>query len=148
MKPKGKDVQIQGGSFSRLIDYLTAMGQVLGDPPSVFGWDWEQGWVSSATLLARYNFARDLGAARGGGSFQPEKLMDLSLTDPSDIVDAVAAVLGVQDHLKAADRTALIAYLTDNGANPTLDLNDFDVRDKKLNGVFTLVMQSPAYQLH
>jgi hypothetical protein len=74
--------------------------------------------------------------------------MDLSLTDPGDIVDAVAAVLGVQDHLKAADRTALIAYLTDNGANPTLDLNDFDVRDKKLNGVFTLVMQSPAYQLH
>ena len=149
MKPKGKDFQIQGGSFSRLIDHLSSMGQVLGDPPSVFGWDWEQGWVSSATLLARYNFARDLGAARGGGgSFRPEKLMDLSLTDPGDIVDAVASVLGVQDHLKAADRTALIAYLTDNGANPTLDLNAFDVRDEKLNGLFTLVMQSPAYQLH
>jgi hypothetical protein len=54
----------------------------------------------------------------------------------------------VQDHLKAADRTALIAYLTDNGANPTLDLTDFDVRDEKLNGLFALVMQSPAYQLH
>src|SRR5262249_17829696 len=57
MKPKGKDFHILGGSFSRLIDHLSSMGQVLGDPPSVFGWDWEQGWVSSATLLARYNFA-------------------------------------------------------------------------------------------
>ena len=42
------------------------MGQVLLDPPSVFGWDWETAWVSSATLLARYGFARDLtvGARR------------------------------------------------------------------------------------
>ena len=36
------------------------MGQLLLDPPSVFGWDWETAWISSATLLARYNFARDL----------------------------------------------------------------------------------------
>ena len=31
---------------------------------------------------------------------------------------------------------------------PTLDLNDYDVRDTKLHGLFALVMQSPAYQLH
>ena len=58
------------------------MGQILLDPPSVFGWDWEAGWISSATLLARYSFARDLvGSATAAARFQPEKLLDLTLTD-------------------------------------------------------------------
>lgn len=149
VKPKGKFYQILGGSFSTILDHLTNMGQVIGDPPSVFGWDWESGWVSSATLLARFNFARDIGSARGGGgSFRPEKLVDLSLTDPTDIVDAVAAVLGLQDHLTTSDKTNLQVYLTNNGANPTLDLTDSDTRNEKLNGLFELMMQSPAYQLH
>ena len=68
MKLKGKDSPDLGGSFSRILNQLTNMGQTLFDPPSVFGWDWETAWVSSATLLARYGFARDLmlGARRRG----------------------------------------------------------------------------------
>ena len=54
----------------------------------------------------------------------------------------------MQDHLKAADKTALVDYLTDGGANPTLDLFDYDTRNLKLHGLFALIMQSPAYQLH
>jgi uncharacterized protein (DUF1800 family) len=149
MKPKGKFYEIQGGSFRSVLDHLADMGQILADPPSVFGWDWEGGWVSSATLLARYRLARDMTSARdGGGSFRPEKLLDLTLTDPAAIVDAAAEVLGLQDHLKAADKADLVVYLTNNGANPTLDLFDFDTRNTKLHGLFALMMQSPAYQLH
>jgi hypothetical protein len=62
--------------------------------------------------------------------------------------DAAAAVLGVQDHLRPEDKTALHDYLTDGGANPTLDLFDYDIRNTKLHGLFALIMQSPAYQLH
>jgi hypothetical protein len=47
-----------------------------------------------------------------------------------------------------AERTVLVDYLTDDGANPTLDLNDYDVRNTKLHGLFALVLQSPAYQVH
>src|SRR5262245_9486214 len=149
MKPKGKFYQIQGGSFRTMLDHLSDMGQILADPPSVFGWDWESGWVSSASMLARFNFARDVTSARdGGGAFKPEKLMDLGLTDPGEIVDGAAEVLGVQDHLKAARRADLIAYRTNHGADPTLDLFDFDTRNEKLHGLFALLMQSPAYQLH
>ena len=148
MKPKGRYYQIEGGSYSSTIDHLSNMGQTIGDPPSVFGWDWEGGWVSSATLLARYTFARDLIAWRGGSGFRPDKLMSLGLTDPDAIIDAAAAVLGVQDHLPPEDKTALHAYLTDGGANPTLDLFDYDIRNTKLHGLFALIMQSPAYQLH
>ena len=148
MRLVGRDQHVEGGSFVGIFDELSNMGQVLLDPPSVFGWDWETSWISSATLLARYGFARDLIASRGRGVFRPERLIDFGLTDPGEIVDAVADVLGVQDQLTAAERTTLVDYLTDHGLTPSIDLNDSDVRNTKLHGLFALVMQSPAYQLH
>jgi uncharacterized protein (DUF1800 family) len=149
MKLKGKEQYVDGGSYTRIYDQLSNMGQILFDPPSVFGWDWETAWVSSSTMLARYGFVRDVTTARGGGgaSFRPDKLMDLDLTDPNDILAAATDVLGITGDLTATEQNVLVTYLTDNGANPTLDLNDYDVRNSKLHGLFALLMQTPAYQL-
>jgi uncharacterized protein (DUF1800 family) len=150
MRLKSKYQYVDGGSYRTALDQLTNMGQTLLEPPSVFGWDWESAWISSGTLLARYGFARDLTSSRGKGSsaFRPDRLIDLALTDPDDIVDAVTDVLGVTDQLTGSERSVLVDYLTDGGANPTLDLFDYDVRNAKLHGLFALVLQSPAYQLH
>jgi uncharacterized protein (DUF1800 family) len=147
IKPKGKDMILAGGEYFALRDHLNGMGQVLFEPPSVFGWDWENSWISSATLLARYGFVRDLTSARDGGgtSFRPEKLVDLALTDANAIVDAVLAVCGVGALYTNTEKTALANYLTD-GAGP-IDLADPDYRNRKLNGLFALVLESPAYQL-
>ena len=149
MKLKGREQFVDGGSFNGVMNQLTNMGQVLFDPPSVFGWDWENAWISSATLLARYGFARDLIMARGGGStsFRPDRLMDLGLTDPGDILNAAADVLGISGDLTANEASILESYLTDGGAAPSLDLNDDDVRNRKLHGLFALLMQTAAYQL-
>jgi uncharacterized protein (DUF1800 family) len=148
MRLKGTEALVFGGSFTGIFDQLTNMGQVVMDPPDVFGWNWETDWLSSTTLLARYNFARDIIAARGTSPFRPDKVVNLALTDPDDIVDAVADALDVAHQLTAAERTMLVDYLTDGGANPTLDLGDEVVRNTKLHGLFALVMQSPAYQVH
>jgi uncharacterized protein (DUF1800 family) len=142
---------VDGGDQQRIRDHLASMGQTLLEPPSVFGWDWESSWISSATLLARYNFVTDIVSARNGHkstAFRPERFIKLTLTDPDDILAAVTDVLGITDQLTAAERNALVDYLTDGGANPTLDLNDYDTRNRKLHGLFALVLQSPAYQLH
>lgn len=148
LKPRGRYQVIEGGSYRRVFDHLSNMGQTLMDPPSVFGWDWETSWISSSTLLARYNFARDIAMARwGGGAFKADRLVSTSLTDPGDIVDAVTDVLGVSDQLSPAERQVFIDYLTEDGAMPSIDLEDWDIRNTKLNGLFALVMQSPAYQL-
>ena len=102
-------------------------------------------------MLERFSFARNVTGARDGGttSFRPEKLLDLDdLTDPGDIVDAVTALLGIQDQISTVGpnsaREKMKAYL---GAGP-IDLLDYDVRNTKLHGLFALVLQSPAYQLH
>lgn len=148
MRFKGRYTFIPGGSYLAVLDHLTNMGQILMEPPSVFGWEWETSWTSSSTLLARYNFARDIIATRGGGKFRPDRLIDVSLTDPGAIADAVTDLLGLDGQLSPDERQILIDYLTDQGMNPTLDLRDEDVRNKKLNGLFGLVLQSPKYQLH
>ncbi len=147
--PKGKHLGVQGGSYTPIADHLRDMGQTLLDPPSVFGWDWETAWISSATLLARCNFARDIiGSRHGGGRFRPEKLIDLNLTQPGEIVDAVTDVLGVTDQLVSEERQVLIDYLTDSGTSSTINLHDPTLRNIKLNGLFGLVVQAPVCQLH
>jgi len=135
-----------------LRDRLDDMGQLLLNPPSVFGWDWELAWTNSGTLLARYDFAVAIAQARGTGrtAFRPDKLVDLGLTDPGDVVDAVTALLQVQDQfpVASAERNALIDYLTDSVVNPPpLDLRDVAYRNRKLHGLFCLILESPAYQL-
>ena len=147
LKPKGRDMLIAGGDYFATRDHLAGMGQTLFDPPSVFGWDWETSWISSATLPARYGFVRDVTSARDGGgtSFRPEKLVDLALTDANAIVDAVLAVCGVSALFSNEEKTVLADYLTD-GAGP-IDLADYGYRNQKLNGLFALVLESPAYQL-
>ncbi len=149
MKLKGKYQAVQGGDYRDARSALINMGQSLFEPPSVFGWDWELAWLSSSTLLARYSFARDISSARDGGamSLRPERLMDLALTDPGQIVDAVTDVLGVDDQLSAGERTALINYLTDGSGVGPVDLLDDNTRFEKLHGLFAVVLQSPAYQL-
>jgi uncharacterized protein (DUF1800 family) len=147
VKLKGRDLLVAGGDYNPIRDHLADMGQTLFDPPSVFGWDWETNWISSATLLARYGFVRDLTSARDGGgtSFRPEKLVDVSLTDADAIVDAVLSVCGVAGLYDSTEKSALASYLTDGAS--TIDLLDDDYRGRKLNGLFALVLESPAYQL-
>jgi len=137
---------VNGGSRQRIRTHLDNMGLLLLQPPSVFGWDLEEGWLSSATMLGRFAFARDVIAARNDAatSFKPAELVDFTLTAPADIVDAVSDVLGVADQLTPEQRQALIVYM---GPGP-VDLNDSVYRNRKLHGLFGLVLQSPAYQLY
>lgn len=151
LKPKGRDVSLAGGSYSPLRWHIGDMGQTLFEPPSVFGWDWEEAWASSQTMLARYTFARDIGMARENGAvgLRATKLIDPTLTDPAQIVDAVTELLGVKDDLPAAARQGLIDYL---GPGP-IEWSDsapggWDTRNRKIHGLFSLVLQSPYYQLH
>jgi len=154
MKLKSRYQYIDGGSYSTVQDTLSNMGQLLLEPPSVFGWDWEGAWVNSSTLLARYGFVRDAISARGkgGSALRPERLFDFAespAVDPDVVIDAVTGLLGVAPSFDTGsdNRDALIEYLTD-GLGGTVDFSDYETRDKKLRGVILLVTQSPAYMLH
>ncbi len=131
-------------------DQIARMGQDLFEPPSVFGWDWETGWISSSTLLARYEFAAGLVGSvfkSGGNRFNMAKIAPTKLTLAGDIVDAVLAHFGVAHLLDAADRDDLIDFLTNGGDASTVVVRDYAVTFRLLDMIL-LVMQSAAYQLH
>ena len=72
----------------------------------------------------------------------------LPLTAPEAILEASLDALGIGDQVTSAQRLVLLDYLTDAGARVSLDLENDDTRNRKLHGLFGLLLQSPAYQLH
>ncbi len=150
LRPHGRWSVIWGGGYRQVSEHAQNMGQSLFEPPSVFGWDWEESWMTSATMLARFQFARDVSTARSGSStsiFDPARVMDLTLTDGGAIVDAVVDACGVGGLFSGAERDVLIEYLTDGAPAAPVDLSDWDTREGKLRGLVALVLQSPACQL-
>ncbi len=150
MKPKGKDARIDSPPGRRLEQYCQSMGMNLFEPPSVFGYDPEGAWCSSDYQLARSRFIRDLMMAREGGrtSFRPENLIDIGLTEPLAIVDAVLDACRMTGRFTTDETAALVDYLSDGqGNNAMIDLQSQAVRERKLSGLFGLVLTTAQNQL-
>lgn len=136
-----------------LLGALRQMGQVPFQPPSVKGWDGGKAWISTATLLARYNLAGALLHGRPGapgsdnapaaspdptrvdlGRLAPPELRQ----DPEALVAALAARL-FQVPPAPRQRAAFLDYLK---AQP-----GGRVTDAALLGLLHLMMSTPQFQL-
>jgi hypothetical protein len=123
------------------------MGQDLLNPPDVSGWKGGDNWISSTTLLERFNFVDRLAAARAAD--QPyfvdvaAQLRRRGAQSASDVVDYYLELLVDGDATPEA-RRALVEYLNANGGavGPDRQLVDDNVR-----GVLHLALSLPAYQL-
>src|SRR5439155_3728924 len=99
---------------------LEAMGQMLFAPPNVAGWPGGLSWISAGTLLARYGYARDVGAGRGRDpKFDPTPLLAGASTT-ADVVQRTLTLLGPL-HPPASVVSRLDAYLNDPTPPPALD---------------------------
>lgn len=147
IRPKRSDLRVNDSGSNIVREYLTDMGMTLNEPPSVFGWPWEEAWLGSTRLKERYQFSVDVTRAAGAGtaSVRFERLIDLGEQDPSNIVDAALAALQVDDQFSTNDRLILIDYL---GPGPIDFVENEAAFNEKLRGLFALIIQSPAYQLY
>lgn len=59
-----KEVGWQRFSLDEALPHLANMGQQLYEPPNVGGWPMGAGWFSTATMMARHNFAATLSASQ------------------------------------------------------------------------------------
>lgn len=59
-----KEIGWQGLSLERTLTPLANMGMLLFEPPHVGGWPLGAGWFSTATMMARSNFAATLAASQ------------------------------------------------------------------------------------
>jgi uncharacterized protein (DUF1800 family) len=120
--------------FRMVHSTLEQLGQVLFAPPNVKGWDGGRAWISSSTLLLRYNLAGTL--VRGGGDAAPdiEKICPSAAT-PQQACDLLAWRL-FQGPMNPELREKTLHLLEKNGNAPAAR------RD-----IVHLLMSTPDFQL-
>ena len=147
---------------------MRQMGQILFAPPNVKGWDGGKTWISTSTLLFRYNFANYLingdsmlppGAAAArvkaagpGFRMQPEELAEQIKRAPIDITKIVPDKLRekpkdlvdflsarfFQDRPSEKEASAFVQYL---------EARKPDISDETMRGLIHLMMSTPQFQL-
>lgn len=127
--------------------FMALMEQDLFNPPDVAGWDMGLGWISTATMLTRYNFANTVATARGGnvGTFSPETLLQgKDLQSPEAVVDYFLEILGLPA-VSGQARKVLTDLLRPASGNFVLDAQTID---QKVRGLVHLIMTLPHYNLN
>jgi len=106
-----KEVGWQNFSLDKTKTPLTAMGQLLFEPPNVGGWPSGPNWFSTATMLARSNFASTLASS------QKDFLAVTLQPDAASVDGLMASMLSrvTPAPLDQAPQQALASYLTAGG---------------------------------
>jgi uncharacterized protein (DUF1800 family) len=145
---------------------MRQMGQILFAPPNVKGWDGGKSWITTSTLLFRYNFAnylvngdamlpgnapariqgKALGFRRNAEAepAAPREPIDLAKLAPADLrekpralVDALSARL-FQAQPPEKDAKIFTQYL---------EARKPDTSDATVRGLIHLMMSTPQFQL-
>ncbi len=159
-----RELQSPMPTLPMAIVMLNVLGQDLFQPPNVKGWDGNYAWITTSSLLNRYNLSSALvegtavpiagvtgrikGLAKltdqlGGLEFTPVPVTNLfsqdELCSPQKLIDAMQKRL-LNAPLQPKALSTLTAFLQNKST--TLPLQEEDVRK-----VLRLVMSTPDYQL-
>ena len=135
-----------------LVNALRQMGQVPFQPPSVKGWDGGRAWISTATLLARYNLAGALLYGRPGGGAPGH---DAAAPDPSRVnLDRLAPPDVRADHDALVRSLGHRLFAAEVAPKPHETFVNYlkaqpggRVTDPVVTGLLHLMMSTPQFQL-
>lgn len=128
------------------------MGQDFFGPPDVAGWDFNLGWVNTASMLERFNYTNTLMTNRNttnpGIFVTTDQLRKYVKGKTKKTVNAFLSALGplptgksiripLQDYLTTGDNGQPIDYATDDA-----------YIDKKIRGLVHQIMCLPEFQLN
>jgi uncharacterized protein (DUF1800 family) len=134
-----REVGWQGFSLDKVRSPLANMGMLLFEPPNVGGWVLGTGWFSTATMLARTNFAATLAAN------QKDNLTVALEPDGGTPQDLMTTVLNrvTAAPFDAAPQQALMSYLLAGGSWTG---NEAQINTRAA-GLVRLLIGSSEYQL-
>lgn len=128
---------------------MSQLGQVLFAPPNVKGWDGGRAWISSSTLLFRYNLAGYIVSGQQAmldGFKKDARAVPLALekiapanvrSDHGRLCDLVITRL-LNAPVSSREREKFLAFLHEQGGQ---------IGDSSLRDFLHLVMSTPDYQL-
>ncbi len=127
------------------------MGQDLFGPPDVSGWDFNLGWVNTASMLERFNYANTLLSNRNttnpGIFVTNDQLKSITKASSKKTVKKFLARLGP---LSVGDALGTLRTYLETGDNgqPVTYVNDDATVDKKIRGLVHQIMCLPEFQLN
>lgn len=125
---------------------MSAMGQVLMEPPTVDGWDGGRAWINTSTLFVRQNLCTYLISGkhptkkfkRGEVNYDPQKLLaGVEDKSPTAVTDYFIDHL-VGEHVPADRRAPIHKFMADR---------DRGVTNDSLVALLCVVTAMPEYQL-
>jgi hypothetical protein len=127
------------------------MGQNILFPPNVKGWDGNEAWINSNTVLVRFNYGLSLATQRNGEyAKKPDMeawLTSRKITTAEAVVDHFAQRF-LDGQVSAEEKAAFVQFLNsspDGKAKPfVLNHDTFNLRVRDL---IHLMMSTPEYQL-
>ena len=130
-------------------DTVASMGQDLFNPPDVFSWRGNQRWVTTQTLLKRYDFARDFAQGDKGRhselGFNPNTYLDTNETTRAGVVDRFLKLLGPL-MVDGPTKTQLINWL--GATDGDMHLTDPNYVQVYVRGLVNLILTLPHYHVH
>ncbi len=145
-----KSLQVQKLDAT-LPSQMSRMGQNLFEPPSVKGWDGGTSWISTNTVMERFNFAARITQEKFDAIeayITPAALVkQQGLTNPDDTINYFLSLL-VDGDVPASTRAELKKYVTTDYSGKVFNGKpDDQIMDAKLRGLVHLIMTLPTYQL-
>ncbi len=159
VKSVGKPI---GDSDDEPVDLLTEMGMELFEPPNVAGWPGGKRWITTGTLVNRWEFARRLAEATSGTSVISLSTMLGGLigngaASPAAIADAIIQRIGLDGSdvatfrggvpLTSNQRQSVIDFLTIGGVTLNLSNESTDDANDFVRGAIALVLQAAESQI-
>jgi uncharacterized protein (DUF1800 family) len=135
-----------------LAGFSRNMTQDIFNPPDVAGWDLNLGWVNTATMLERFNFANALVTNRNqtnpGVSISNDQLSKYTKSKSKKTVNKFLDVMNLFN-VSGEAKTNLRTYLetNDQGVKVGFTKNDQTI-DKKVRGLVHQIMCLPEFELN
>jgi uncharacterized protein (DUF1800 family) len=140
------------GNATLLQNSSRNMGQDMFGPPDVAGWDLHLGWVNTAGMLERFNYANNLSTNRNttnpGAFLTLDQLKANTKKNAKKTVKQFFSVLGPIGPGSSV-RKKMETYLsTDNNGQNIGFTNDDATIDKKVRGLVHQIMCLPEFHLN
>lgn len=135
---------VAGGPFYGLASTMANQGLSLLYPEDVSGWRWGSAWLTSASILARLKFMKQLFNSGWADDYLSETLVPLKGKNPEYVVAQIENDLDV---VLSKDQTALLLKQLDRSGGPAKAFNDVNSSRRSMAQIGGLLNSVPAFHL-
>jgi hypothetical protein len=146
-----RDLGLKDADYAYLVSAVSAMGQDLFEPPSVFGWQGDRTWVTTSRTFSRYNALAEIletkpRAGKTGVDVVGTLLAGKKFQNHAEVVDYLVKC-SWDVPLSPSKREGLIEFLKPLSPPTEWETKPDPAVNARLTRLLVMLICSPEYQL-